>query len=222
MPPPLADQAEVFAGEMTRLLAATISDNVEMQVVAVESSDEPTRYVIGNRIGGEAQHPVEQMRGEHIPIENCPNLALRTSWVFVPSTSGEWIKVQWSQFGLFVKHKSDWVPFVRLEVDPTKDEWASAHYNITAESSLLGYIWGRTDNPNRRLQSLHFPVGGFRFRPCLEDFLEFLIDERLIPAREGWKEALQPTRDSYRKKQLEAMIAKHPDVAERVLERLRK
>jgi hypothetical protein len=109
---------------------------------------------------------------------------------------------------------------VRLEVDPTKDEWAASHINITGDSTLLGFIWGRRVSRRRRLQNLHLPVGGFRFRPCLEDFLEFVIDEEMIPGRDGWREALNPTRSDNQMKQFRGLVARYPEEARVVLDRL--
>jgi hypothetical protein len=47
------------------------------------------------------------------------------------------------------------------------------------------------------LDRLHFPVGGRRFRPILEDVIEFLIVERLARARDGWADVLSQERDRY-------------------------
>lgn len=204
---------------MTDLVKATVSDDVDMRVVAVVG-DEGSLFVIGSRIDTAGTNSVKQMVGDYITIDELPEVALRAHWAFGPNTSGQWIKVLWSQFGIYVKSKSDWAPFVRLEVDPNKDEWAASHLNITGESTLLGYIWGRAGKPRRRLQALHFPVGGFRFRPCLEDFLEFVIDEGLVPGRTGWNEALNATRDEYRLKQFRSLVTKYPNEARAVLDDL--
>jgi hypothetical protein len=38
------------------------------------------------------------------------------------------------------------------------------------------------------LGRLHFPVGGKRFRPCLEDVIEMLVVERFVWGRDGWSD----------------------------------
>jgi hypothetical protein len=54
---------------------------------------------------------------------------------------------------------------------------------------------------------------GRRFRPTLEDIIEFLIVEELVEARPKWKAALEANRDAFRDKQLRAAIRQFPEVA---------
>jgi hypothetical protein len=72
----------------------------------------------------------------------------------------------------------------------------------------------------RSLDRLHFPVGGRRFRPILEDVIEFLMAERLAKAREGWAEVLSRERDQYYRIQLQAAIRRDPESAWRPLDAL--
>ena len=56
-------------------------------------------------------------------------------------------------------------------------------------------------------------VGGRRFRPCLEDVIEFCILERLVTPRDGWKQALNKSRDAYLDLQLRAAVHRNPKEA---------
>lgn len=49
------------------------------------------------------------------------------------------------------------------------------------------------------MQRLHFPVGGRRFRPILEDVIEFLIAEKLAEPRARWADALGRERANYQR-----------------------
>lgn len=61
---------------------------------------------------------------------------------------------------------------------------------------------------------VHIPVGGSRFRPCLEDVLEMLIKEFGIDhADHGWRTALAEGRARWRKYQLMAAITDDPSTA---------
>jgi hypothetical protein len=60
-------------------------------------------------------------------------------------------------------------------------------------------------------------VGGKRFRPCIEDVIEFLITERLTEGREGWEKKLEEGRNRYRRTQLLAAMRRHPEVVEEYL-----
>jgi len=160
---------------------------------------------------------IEAIRGELIPITDHPDhLFLRAHWRFSASTTGRYLRTEWSQFGLFVWTKKKPITFIRLEVEATdnRDDWNVAHLQVHAESRVLGQIWGirQARNP-RSLQDLHLPVGGFRYRPCLEDFIEFLIEEELVPGKAGWKPAIERTRTEYHRTQLSALISKNLDVA---------
>jgi hypothetical protein len=59
----------------------------------------------------------------------------------------------------------------------------------------------------------HFPLGGPRFRPCLEDILEmFAVELRVDCSAEG-REALRRGRVSWRSLQLATAVRDSPEVA---------
>lgn len=214
--PPLSQQAEDFAAQMNELLLATVTNDVNL---ASSKADLDTPlFVVGNEVdlGGHDEKHLAHLRGSPFPVATAEGAEIGATWVFIPSSNGNWLKSWSSSFELRV----DEAPFVRLEVDPTKPEgsWLQAHIQITGESRLLGYLRGQQGQRKRsRLDQLHLPVGGFRFRPGLEDFLEFAIDEGLIPAKEGWQERLKETRNEFLRKQFMAMVAKNPEWAREAL-----
>lgn len=215
-PPSLTEQATSFAERMTRLVQSTCTDQAEIRAVHLELPIDT--FIVGNRIP-ESPSPIREairtLRGERMPT-GVPTVDLAANWRFVASSTGEWLKTDWSRFALWV----DGSPFVRLEVDPNKgghEVWLAAHIQVTAESVLLGYLLGLQEKKRRRLDSLHLPVGGFRYRPCLEDFIEFAIDEGLIPGKKEWKQVLDETREEYRMSQLRSLVQKYPDVARAAL-----
>jgi hypothetical protein len=67
--------------------------------------------------------------------------------------------------------------------------------------------------PRRELERLHFPTGGRRFRPILEDVIEFLIVEGLADSRDGWKDVLRAHRQAYWRIQSRAAIRRDPQIA---------
>ncbi|MGH4025484.1 MAG: hypothetical protein ACRDRV_12995 [Pseudonocardiaceae bacterium] len=62
---------------------------------------------------------------------------------------------------------------------------------------------GRT-NPDHPgvLSALHFPVGGARIRPCLEDFLHFLAHEFQIDVLPNAPAILAEGRERWRRRQI--------------------
>jgi hypothetical protein len=51
------------------------------------------------------------------------------------------------------------------------------------------------------MESLHLPVGGDRFRPCLEDVIEFLVVECRFDCQVGWRTVLEAGRERWRRMQ---------------------
>jgi hypothetical protein len=202
---------------MTALLLATVADDVELEAQKAELGT--SVFVVGNRVPLSERHDLSSittLRGSAFPVAGLEGVYLRASWSFIPSGGGNWLKSWRSDFGLLVGE----TPFVRIEVDPNKPDgsWLQVHIYIQGESTLLGYLRGTQGQERTRLDALHLPVGGFRFRPSLEDFLEFAIDERLIPGKEGWQETVEKSRQGYLRKQFNAMVARHPDWAQEVLD----
>ena len=97
------------------------------------------------------------------------------------------------------------------------NEFPEAHIHIHGKSDVLRrmlHVGGRgRDKP----ADLHLPVGGRRFRPCLEDIIEFCILERLATPREGWQSALNGSRDGYHDRQLRAAVLRNPAIAAEAL-----
>lgn len=93
--------------------------------------------------------------------------------------------------------------------------YPEAHLQIYGESAALA-CWPGTPR-TRQLDRLHFPVGGRRFRPTLEDVVEFLITEGLADPRDGWEDVVRTEREAFQRIQLRAAIRRDPDTARRAL-----
>jgi hypothetical protein len=70
------------------------------------------------------------------------------------------------------------------------------------------------------MSSLHIPVGGARFRPCLEDFIQFLIAECQFDAKPGWQACVEAGRERWRRRQAAVVARDMPEEAARVLREL--
>lgn len=68
-----------------------------------------------------------------------------------------------------------------------------------------------------KLADIHFPVGGHRFRPCLEDVLEMLVLEFGIDKEPRWRDAVTRGRERWRRNQLKAAIWDDPAAARAAL-----
>lgn len=72
----------------------------------------------------------------------------------------------------------------------------------------------------RELHRFHLPVGGRRFRPSVEDVIEFLAVEGLVEARPGWQDVVEVERAEFHRVQLLAAIRRDPETARQALDQL--
>ena len=103
--------------------------------------------------------------------------------------------------------------FVREPPNP----YPEAHIHLHGQSDALQRMLDSCGLEDRKPADLHIPVGGRRFRPCLEDIIEFCILEELVTARDGWRKALESGRREYQEKQLRATVRRFPTHAAEVL-----
>ena len=96
--------------------------------------------------------------------------------------------------------------------------YPEAHLQVFGESNALARWGGRVQD--RGLERLHFPVGGRRYRPILEDVIEFLISERLATGKDGWQQAVAGGRGEFQRLQLGAAIRGDPETARQMVREL--
>ncbi|WZH38210.1 MAG: hypothetical protein PIR02_05965 [Microbacterium enclense] len=95
------------------------------------------------------------------------------------------------------------------------DDYPEAHLQVAATSAEWEEV-----SPDRSLQRLHLPVGPRRFRPSLENVIEFLAREGLTNHREDWREVVDGGRHDFQRRQLRAAIRRSPEVAKEILSEL--
>lgn len=102
-----------------------------------------------------------------------------------------------------------------------EEGYPQAYLHICAGSTDWEIAGRRPGNDDLPLPKMHLPVGpggGRRFRPSVEDVIEFVIVEGLVQHRDGWKEALDKTRQPFRAIQLKAAIRENQQLAKDALE----
>ncbi|OBK54448.1 hypothetical protein A5654_08340 [Mycolicibacterium fortuitum] len=123
-----------------------------------------------------------------------------------------YLAVEHSSFAL--KAKLDRAPIIRWEYDREARSKPSSHVQITAHRGALSHILSRLnhDTPHS-IESLHLPMGGERFRPCLEDIVEFLIRDCGFPGSEGWRAVVRDGRAKWRRIQTRVAVRDAPSAA---------
>lgn len=112
-------------------------------------------------------------------------------------------------------------PVLRFDYEKEKSSHPAAHLHFTGVGNWLSpaLMINRPNKDSRqgKLEALHIPVGGHRFRPSIEEFIYFLIRECGFEGKFGWEERIVVTRDSWRDTQLCAAVRDNPDVAAQTL-----
>lgn len=207
-------RAAEFAQQVQDTISAVLPG--EFQVISISHGG---RYVV-RPAGDEASK-------QHIPLfVDGEQLAMLGVQVYLGlDSSGNYLKAWRSKIA--VHSTLDRTPLVRQEFDAMVSESAPlAHWHVHADRGALSHLLGRAHavRPDvvkkpHDMSSLHFPVGGERFRPCIEDVLEFLVREFGVDHKHGWHDALCRGREQWRRMQFRSTVRDLQDEAADVLRR---
>ncbi len=223
----LTEAAEVFAEILTDVVNGTVSTGARFVVTPFDGPTELAWvYPEGSTPANVSLIPIVAGLAPDQPAR----LWLRTSFQVRLDDSREHLAVVRSVFALVIDQGSK-RPAVRVEYDrdqgnepddaiPARHRRSAAHVQIHGSSEELAYVQGLNGSqPLRGLEKFHIPVGGRRFRPSLEDFVEFLWTERLVPGlHDGWQEVLTRHRSNWLTLQLRAAVRGDPATAARQLQ----
>ena len=137
-----------------------------------------------------------------------------------------YLAVAKSEFGVYVGAKAAGEPLYRYEYDRgITGGLPAAHLQVHAHRDGLTYVMARAGNQTKRgraraagnevprMSELHFPLGGHRFRPALEDVLEMLVTELGVDHEEGRQRSLREGRRTWRLTQTQAVVRDSPRTA---------
>lgn len=211
----LRDQTTRFTREIKNLLNCTISDHVQIKAVALQVGDDRL-FMLGHLLD---KRTLTAERFRLKPRAPKAELWMDVSFQLRLDAEREHLMVHKSFIGLFgskdAKHGLFHYDYERDKADGYPD----AHLQVDASSDFFGTLNDPKRDPGRPLAALHFPVGGKRFRPCMEDVIEFLIVERLVLPRDGWEKVIEAGREGFRKNQLMAAMRRDRATVEAFVER---
>jgi len=216
----LATEAQGFAAELTSVIQSAIGPRTSFEAQMVEGGAEaivgPAPFV------GSRPTFIELNRS----CDDEPVLFLRANFNVGLDGESQFLQVLSSTLGLFVdvrQGNKPPKPLVRVEYERklAEPEEAAAHVHLHANSPELAWVYGSCGNAAKDLHSLHFPVGGSRFRPTLEEFLLFLDREDIFNDwTEGWHDVVLESLGQWRSRQAAATVRRFPEEAMKALERL--
>lgn len=213
----LRDQTIGFTNEIKGLLNGTIASHVQIKAVALQVGDDRL-FMLGHLLD---KRTLTAQRFKLKPRAPRTELWMDVSFQLRLDAEREHLMVHKSFVGVFgsedAKHGLFHYDYERDKADGYPD----AHLQVDAQSELFGTLNDPKCDAGRSLAALHFPVGGKRFRPCLEDVIEFLVVERIVEARDGYEKLLEAGRERFRRNQLMAAMRRDPETVERFVERYR-
>lgn len=216
----LAQQAEDFANDLTATTRAVVgADCPALYAVALEEADAfwvrqqpPDGIILCDRSG--------------------PILRLTVDYKCVLDGHGKWMAISGSLIHVFVEPDGR-EPLFRYEFDrDNMGKVPSAHIQFHGQHPELEAAMRECGDSTERakarkrgrravyLHDLHFPVGGPRFRPVLEDVLEMLIEEfgvKPVGSVRAARKALEDGRENWRRKQVATVVRDAPSQAAEAL-----
>jgi hypothetical protein len=179
---------------------------------------------------GRAPHDLITIHGPDdgiaLTVDAAVVLRLRLTYRCAWDHTGHFLAVRSSTMSVFADGTAE--PLFRYDYDESTDGRVPvAHLNVHGHRDELVFAMLASGRRLRgrpraasvrrgrvpRVSTLHFPLGGHRFRPALEDVLEMLVREFGLDARDGWEAAIRAGRKRWRGIQLRAAVRDDPAAA---------
>lgn len=217
-PGTLAEQAERFAEQLTGTVRAIAPDCPGFSALVVEGRQ--PRFVVNQ----------EPDTGIPLCVEGEPLLTLKVKLVCSMDRFDHHLAVDSSHVHVYAGAEASGEPLFRYEFErQVQSDIPTAHIHVHAHRDALAYAMSRTGSASKRgrerqnspafprMSELHFPVGGARFRPCLEDVLDMLVRELGVDCTPEGREALAEGRRIWREAQLGSAVRDNPAHAVKTL-----
>ena len=211
----MAGEARDFAGRLTILLNNTITHGITL--AAVEPS------VVGRRLFLVACGISRRDRAPQIiPVtlgKKDPTVFFKAAYRLGSDDQGNFLTVEESNLGLFLDREATQL-FAHWDYNRAPaNNYPAAHLQVAGNSHVIAKICELARDrlqlqcPDRELRDAHFPVGGRRYRPTLEDVIEFLLTEQLVGGHPRADEEFSDSRANWETNQLRAAVRRNPRTA---------
>lgn len=145
---------------------------------------------------------------------------LRANFQLSRDRSQKYLAVQKSGFHIRHLHNKKIQPIVRFEYDRHARSKPVAHVHFHSDSVPLAIALQRNGKRDAAFHQseVHYPLGGHRFRACIEDVIQLAIGELGYVGNRDWQEEVEQGRQDFRRRQAAAVIRQHHQLAVEVLE----
>ncbi|GMA38299.1 hypothetical protein [Mobilicoccus caccae] len=216
----LAAESDAFARRISDAVSAFVG-----RTVPFKSTSSGSRFVV-----------TDDTNGIVIPVGEVGTLALEVNYRCELDGAGRYLKVLSSKVAVYAGSRPKGDPLFRYEYVhdqgkglPAGHVHVHAHRDQFTRVMTLAAVSGvsrRQAAPDAeleaaRLSRIHFPTGGHRFRPTLEDVLQMIEEEFGVrPGTTTWPQVLRTNRIQWRRHQTGSAVRDCPSEAVRVLEEL--
>jgi hypothetical protein len=216
----LVAEAQRFATDLTATVRAVVGDHVEAF---------RARALHHPGLDHVSVHQ-EPRTGIPLTVDGAPLLNLTAEYYCIWDSPGQFLAVDESAVKVYAGAKAAGEPLFRYEYTrATTGDVPAAHVQIHGHRDALAFVMTRAGSGSPRgqqlagrvaqgtavprMSDLHFPVGGTRFRPCLEDVLDMLVRELGVDHERAWRDALADGRERWRRMQTAAVVRDAPAAA---------
>lgn len=200
----LAGQARRFADENSHLLNSTVTNGIRVSTLTTPSG----HAVVGVGVGKQNLDPR--------PVPLTPTGGKALVYLYLAhycglDPEGVYLAMTQSTMSLYTSAEmGDDELIVGIDyVREPANQFPGSHLHVAGQRNDLNDIYLGDERKSRKLRDLHFPVGGRRFRPTLEDLIEFTITEEMVEPRDGWRTALDAHRAKWTQVQVKAVTRRH-------------
>lgn len=197
----LVREATDFADRTSALLTESLPDAPPLEILTT-----------GERLRLRPTGQTEKAGG--IPLKaGGETLAwLRVDYLCRLDSAGQFLAIDNSK--IWIVAEVDRTPIFRFEYLYDAAWVPHSHIQVHAERGALSHLLSRTGHRKpHSLTALHLPTGGARFRPGLEDVVQFLITDCRFDSLPNWRTAVLRERAEWRAVQTRTVVRAWPEEA---------
>ena len=145
---------------------------------------------------------------------------LQASFKLSRDRSEKYLSTEISSFHIRHLHKNKPQPIVRFEYERNARAKPVAHIHFHSNSVPLAIALQRNGKNAAAFhqQDVHYPLGGHRYRVCIEDVIQLAIAELGYIGRPGWESQVELGRKTFRRGQAAAVIRHNHELAVEILQ----
>jgi hypothetical protein len=175
---PVLQQASDFANEVEDLLLASFDDAPVVEVTRA-----------GNRVRIAPAGQSDKSNGVPLRVHGLTLAWLRIDFLCRLDAANQFMAIDRSKIWLVAD--VDNTPIFRFEYLYDADWVPHSHIQVHGQRGALSHLLSRTGHSRpHEMSALHLPTGGSRFRPALEDVIQFLVVDCKFDALESWEPAV--------------------------------